>query len=74
MSQADDIRDVLGSDDEDEFVPATILIDGPEEAPEGERRFLGMSAGERALLSVLLFVASLLLGAGVRIVTGRIVL
>jgi hypothetical protein len=73
MSNIDDLRGSL--DDDDEAMPASTIIgedDDPVAVSDG--RFLGMTAGERAMLSVLLFLASLLLGAGVLIVTGRVVL
>ncbi|XWX05337.1 hypothetical protein VZO05_07195 [Aggregatilineales bacterium SYSU G02658] len=69
MSNLDDLRQTL--DDFDDDLPQTRIID---EEPAPERRFLGLKASERAVLAVLLFLASLLLGAGVLIVTGRVVL
>ncbi len=75
MSNIDDLRGSI-NDDDDDMMPASTIIDGDDDdrAPRGDGRFLGMAAGERAFLSVLLFLASLLLGAGVLIVTGRVVL
>lgn len=69
MSNLDDLRQTL--DDFDDDLPQTRIIDAE---PAPERRFLGLKASERAVLAVLLFLASLLLGAGVLIVTGRVVL
>lgn len=73
MTSFDDLRNSIGNDDDDQMPAARILSSAPPpRASEG--RVLGMNAGERAVLSVLLFVASLVLGAGILIVTGRIVL
>lgn len=69
MSNLDDLRRSLN--DLDDGLPQTRIID---ERPERERRFLGLKASERAILAVLIFLASLVLGAGVLIVTGRVVL
>lgn len=69
MSNLDDLRrsfDEVGDD-----LPPTRIID---DAPASERRFLGLKASERAILAVLIFLTSLVLGAGVLIVTGRVVL
>lgn len=67
-SPYDDIRDHL-TDPEDEPVD---LYEVPE--PPRQRRFLGMTAGERAFLSVVVFLNVLILGAAILIATGRIVL
>jgi hypothetical protein len=71
MSSLDDLRRSLEEDDDDDALPPTRVID---EAPARERRFLGLKASERAILAMLLFLVSLLLGASVLIVTGRVVL
>ncbi|MFQ3646429.1 MAG: hypothetical protein SNJ54_15630 [Anaerolineae bacterium] len=69
MSNLDDLR--RSFDDFDDDLPETRVID---DAPAPERRFLGLKASERAILAVLIFLTSLVLGAGVLIVTGRVVL
>lgn len=70
MGNMDDFRSSLDNDEDE--TPVTIVLD--DDAPLDDGRFLGMNAGERAFLSVMLFLASLLLGAGVLIVTGRVVI
>jgi hypothetical protein len=54
-------------------LPAGIVIEDEPQA-QGDGKFLGMTAGERAFLSVMLFLNVLVLGAGLLIATGRIVI
>jgi len=68
----DDLRssldDDLGFEDElDEEADALADDDSGEQS-----RFLGMTAGERAFLSVMMFLNVLILGVAVLVATGRI--
>jgi hypothetical protein len=54
-------------------LPAGIVIED-EPVAQSDGKFLGMTAGERAFLSVMLFLNVLVLGAGLLIATGRIVI
>lgn len=68
----DDLRssldDDLGFEDElDEEADALADDDSDEQS-----RFLGMTAGERAFLSVMMFLNVLILGVAVLVATGRI--
>lgn len=74
----DDLRSTLLEEGDDENVlatgdlPASVVIDKPaQQATNG--KFLGMTAGERAFLSVMLFLCVSVLGLGLLIATGRIV-
>ena len=75
----DDLRNSIDDDfgdDEEEQLDLPINFDEIEAqqaryAPP-KRGFLGMTAGERAFLSVMLFVIVLVLGAAVLALTGRI--
>lgn len=74
----DDLRSTLleESDEENALaageLPASVLIDKSAE-PTTNGKFLGMTAGERAFLSVMLFLCVSVLGIGLLIATGRIV-
>ncbi|MCU0512426.1 MAG: hypothetical protein MUE40_07630 [Anaerolineae bacterium] len=81
-SEDEDIRSGLLGEDDDEFLPGDDgdfpvelgrEIEPAEEAtPPGDGRFLGMTAGERAFLSVILFFNVLILGAALLVATGRV--
>lgn len=69
------LDDDYGFDDEesgDDGFP--IDFDNPDNEldAQAEKRFLGMTAGERAFLSVMFFLNVLVLGAAVLVATGRI--
>jgi hypothetical protein len=76
----DDVRSILGEDEEsdgitlgDDFEFAgSSEIDSEGSAHRTPTKFLGMSAGERAFLSVILFFNVLILGAALLFVTGRL--
>ncbi|QPC81586.1 hypothetical protein G4Y79_18095 [Phototrophicus methaneseepsis] len=69
----DDFRRDLDSDD-DEFDFLAEGLDIEEEQPIiiRRRRFMGMTAAQRAFLSVILFLNVLVLGLGLLVVTQRI--
>ncbi len=76
----DDVRSILGDDDDSdgivladdfEFAGSTE-IDSDGSARQAPAKFLGMSAGERAFLSVVLFFNILILGAALLLITGRL--
>jgi hypothetical protein len=45
---------------------------GEERRPTRPTKILGMNAAERMIVSILLFVVTLILGAGLLLITGRI--
>ena len=59
--------DIFGGDDS-----SGQVIGGQASASSSSSKLLGMTAGERALLSVLLFFAVLILGIALLLATGRI--
>lgn len=75
MSDLDDFRKQL-DDDDDELIPVPlgIEIESPRKRKKSRRGFLGLTAGERAILSVLLFLVVAILGFGLLILTERVVL
>jgi hypothetical protein len=59
--------------DDDEFpVELGQEIHEVDETPQGDGKVFGMSAGERAFLSVVFFFNVLIMGAALLIVTGRV--
>jgi hypothetical protein len=77
----DDIRNTIDDDLSEEEQLADIPIDFDEiEAQQAQakakpvRGFLGMTAGERAFLSIIVFSIVLIFGAAILAVTGRITL
>lgn len=83
MSNLDDLRRQINQDETDDdeaglsFEQATEMgLDINEDAPAAPRdpKFLGMSAAERAGLSVLMFLCVLVIGLGLLLATGRIAL
>ncbi len=76
----DDLRNNLDDDyNSDDDIQADIPIDFDEiEAQQAqaikkpETKFLGMTAGERAFLSMMIFFIVLIFGAAILAVTGRI--
>ena len=76
MSNMDDLRSIVDDDDKQEFsfddLGMEIAADG-ERAEAKDPKFLGLTAGERAFLSVVLFLNVLVIGVGLLVVTGRIV-
>jgi len=75
MSELDDLRSTLNRDDDDESEFA-LPVDFGEEAPQssGDGRLLGMTAGERALLSGLVFLVVMVIGLALLVITERVVL
>jgi hypothetical protein len=79
MTDYDDLRSSFADDDDNDAGRIAVNTDDffSDEAPRiesGDQRFLGMSAGERALISVMIFFVVLILGIAVLVVTDRIVL
>lgn len=75
MSELDDLRSTLNRDDDDEPAYALPIDFGDEAAPpSGDGRFLGLTAGERALVSALLFLVVLVIGLALLVLTERLVL
>lgn len=79
MSQLDDLRSSLSVEDEGqsdslESIASVVIEDDSDDRPKKKGKFLGMNARERALLAFMLFLNVLIIGAGLLIVTGRIVL
>lgn len=75
----DDLRSNLDDDfndnDEQEIPDLPIdfdEIEAQQQASKPERKFLGMTAGERAFLSIMVFCIVLVFGIAVLAVTGRI--
>lgn len=74
----DDLRGSLLEDGGEELslsteeLPDSVVIDDHVERVSDDK-FLGMTAGERAFLSVMLFLCVAVLGVGLLIATGRIV-
>ncbi len=66
----DDIRSSVSDEQDDD--DAFDAFDAA--SNDGRRRFLGMTAGQRAFIAVILLLNVILLAAGLLIVTGRIVL
>lgn len=72
----DDLRNAINAerDEPDEFgLPLQFGSEIDGSARNQNRRFLGMTAGERAAVSVMIFMAVLVIGAALLVVTGRIV-
>lgn len=71
----DDLRTVLNVDDDGhgDDLPPNLRSQIDDTSRSQPRKFLGMSAGERAFLSVILFFIVLVMGAALLIATGRIV-
>lgn len=63
------LDDDLGFDDD---LDESEGVDFGEDEDLAPQRFLGMTAGERAFLSVMLFLNVLVLGVAVLVATGRI--
>lgn len=74
----DDLRETLGDDylaeepDEEVYPINFDEIEAQQARAKPQRGFLGMTAGERAFLSVIVFFIVLIFGAAVLVVTGRI--
>ena len=70
----DDFRRDLNDDEPEEFDFNAVGIDLTEEQVviRRRRRFLGMTAAQRAFLSIMLFFNVLIIGLGLLIVTNRI--
>lgn len=79
-NKEDDVRSILGDEDEsegytfgDDFdFPVGVEIEGEAAPQRAPSKFLGMSAGERAFLSVILFFNVLIMGAALLFITGRL--
>lgn len=78
-----DLRDDLFGNDEEAVSGYDDIFGGDEasdavigsrgaSASSGGGKFLGMTAGERALLSVLIFFSVLIVGIAILLITGRI--
>lgn len=83
MNQDEDFRNFLDEDqiddddgyaldDDGEFPVGQEIHEVDEPQPRGDGKIFGMSAGERAFLSVVLFFNVLIMGAALLIVTGRV--
>jgi hypothetical protein len=77
MTDFNDLRNSVDFDDDDSpsgDIPVDLdaLLAGNEPEKRSDGRFLGMTAGQRAFLSMVLFLNVLILGAGLLIVTGRV--
>ncbi len=59
-------------DDSDDFPIDIDFGEGDDERAAGDGRWLGMTAGERALLSLFLFMNVTVLGLALLVVTGRL--
>lgn len=76
-----DLRGLIEDEEDDSPLPTlagSLVIEDEEERPTGRtgrqgRGLFGLSPMERAFLAVMLFLNVLILGAGILIVTGRIV-
>ena len=74
----DDLRDSLGDDyladepDEETYAINFDEIEAQQVAAKPQRGFLGMTAGERAFLAVMLFFIVLIFGVAILVVTNRI--
>lgn len=71
----DDLRSDFDDSDEQELPDIPIdfdEIEAQQQAAKPERKFLGMTAGERAFLSVMIFSIVLVFGIAILAVTGRI--
>jgi hypothetical protein len=67
---SDDFRRSLLDEDDEFFAEESVVQDRP--IVVRRRRFLGMTAAQRAFVSVILFLNVLVLGLGLLIVTRRI--
>lgn len=83
MSNRDDLRRRLLADDAEDEEPAGLTLDqigyelpgtGETREPPKDPKFLGLTAGERAFLAVVMFFNVLIIGIGLLIVTGRLVI
>ncbi|GAB4509651.1 MAG: hypothetical protein OHK0046_05020 [Anaerolineae bacterium] len=74
MADFDDLRGLTDEDDDDSFSFDDIPDDNVLPSAEAGRskRFLGMTALERMLLSIFLFMNVLVLGVALLLATGRI--
>ena len=75
----DDFRSNFDDTEEEQFADVPIDFDEIEaqqarEKAKPVRGFLGMTAGERAFLSIIVFSIVLIFGAAILAVTGRIAL
>ena len=55
---------------EEPFVPTDVL----EQSTPGERRILGMTAAQRFMVMLLIFLLTVLLGSLLLVVTGKVVI
>ena len=82
MTNYDDFRSSLSGDDDDSgpndgsvaVNTEDFFSQQPQRTNLGNQRFLGMTAAERALISVMIFLVVLILGITILVVTDRLVL
>lgn len=73
LRKAAEASEIEEFDDSDDEFPVDIDFgEDEDDRPVGDGRWLGMTAGERALLSLFLFMNVTVLGLALLVVTGRL--